>query len=249
MPDELKAFEEITVWTRGEQRAPHKPLLLLLALGRVQQDKDSQMLFEEIEPLLRTLLAEFGPYRSSYHPEYPFWHLQDTRNALWILNSEKPLKLRPGSSNPSKTELIKQKAKGTISPSVIRALRKKPELICKAAKKLLTAHFPESVHEEITNAVGLNIKLDQGNDAKRSRDPKFREAVLIAYEYKCALCGMDIYLSLGGSNSLSIGLEAAHIKWHQAGGEDILPNGLALCSIHHKLLDYGAYTILNDYRV
>jgi putative restriction endonuclease len=43
-----------------------------------------------------------------------------------------------------------------------------------------------------------------------------------------------------------VGLEAAHIKWFQAGGPDVEPNGLALCALHHKLLDLGAFTVLPD---
>jgi len=34
-------------------------------------------------------------------------------------------------------------------------------------------------------------------------------------------------------------LEAAHIRWHQAGGPDEVTNGLALCVIQHRALDRG----------
>ena len=37
-----------------------------------------------------------------------------------------------------------------------------------------------------------------------------------------------------------LGLDAAHIKWHAAGGPDMVPNGLALCKLHHHALDRGA---------
>ena len=44
-----------------------------------------------------------------------------------------------------------------------------------------------------------------------------------------------------------LGLEAAQgIKWHQAGGPDTVENGLALCVMHHKLLDLGVYTLSNE---
>jgi putative restriction endonuclease len=46
-----------------------------------------------------------------------------------------------------------------------------------------------------------------------------------------------------GSVSDTVGLEAAHIKWHQAGGPDTINNGLALCVMHHKLLDLGVFTV------
>ena len=38
----------------------------------------------------------------------------------------------------------------------------------------------------------------------------------------------------------TLGIEAAHIKWHQAGGPDTEDNGLALCTLHHKRFDRGA---------
>lgn len=43
-----------------------------------------------------------------------------------------------------------------------------------------------------------------------------------------------------------IGIEAAHIKWHQAGGPDQEDNGLALCTLHHKTFDRGAFCVSTD---
>jgi putative restriction endonuclease len=46
-----------------------------------------------------------------------------------------------------------------------------------------------------------------------------------------------------------VGLEAAHIKWHQAGGPDAEINGLALCALHHKLFDRGAFTLSDSIKI
>jgi len=43
-----------------------------------------------------------------------------------------------------------------------------------------------------------------------------------------------------------IALDAAHIRWHQAGGPDVESNGLALCTLHHKVFDLGAFTVNRD---
>ena len=75
-------------------------------------------------------------------------------------------------------------------------------------------------------------------------DPEFREKVLRAYEYKCAVCGFDVRL-----DHYPIALEAAHIKWHQAGGPDVEVNGLALCALHHKLFDREAFTLSKNFEV
>jgi putative restriction endonuclease len=52
--------------------------------------------------------------------------------------------------------------------------------------------------------------------------------MLVAYEQRCAVCGLDVWIGL-----VSIAIEAAHVRWHQAGGPDEGPNGLALCCPHH----------------
>ena len=58
---------------------------------------------------------------------------------------------------------------------------------------------------------------------------------LRAYERRCAVCDFDVRL---GEDLIDV--EAAHIKWHAAGGPDEVSNGLALCVLHHKTFDRGA---------
>ena len=57
-----------------------------------------------------------------------------------------------------------------------------------------------------------------------------RVQTLTAYEYRCTICGFDVRLG-----PVPVALDAAHIRWHQAGGPDTESNGLALCVVHHKL--------------
>jgi predicted restriction endonuclease len=136
--DILKAFDRINVWSRGSERAPHKPLLVLYALGQLSRGGPNSVAFRHVAPKLTELLKEFGPTRQSYHPEYPFWRLQN--DGLWFVDD------------------------------------------------------------------GFDVRL----------------------------------------GSQVMGLEAAHIQWHQAGGTDEEQNGLALCSLHHKAFDLGAFTIHPD---
>src|SRR5262249_26217032 len=49
--------------------------------------------------------------------------------------------------------------------------------------------------------------------------------------------------------SQPIALDAAHIGWVQADGPDVETNGLALCALHHKLFDLGAFTLCDDGRL
>lgn len=67
----------------------------------------------------------------------------------------------------------------------------------------------------------------------------FRERVLIAYENQCALCRLR-HTRL---------LDAAHIREDSDGGEPIIPNGLAMCAIHHRAFDAQVLGIRPDYVV
>lgn len=59
-------------------------------------------------------------------------------------------------------------------------------------------------------------------------------AVLTAWDRRCAFCGFD-----GQLGGYPVGIDAAHVRWFTHGGPDDLDNGLALCTLHHKLLDRG----------
>jgi putative restriction endonuclease len=67
----LHLFEKLNVWSRGDERAPHKPLLVLYALGRWSRGETADVSFEQLDPVLTGLLKEFDPPRQSYHTEYP----------------------------------------------------------------------------------------------------------------------------------------------------------------------------------
>src|SRR6516164_3493110 len=86
----LTRFDELNTWRQGDERAPHKPLLVLYALGRWQQGK-AEVTFKEAEPALKALLREFGPPRKSDHPEQPFWRLQ--KDSVWVVTA--PANLPP----------------------------------------------------------------------------------------------------------------------------------------------------------
>lgn len=54
----LNLFSGITTWRRRDQRAPHKPLLILYALGRLLND-ESAVTFENVCTALSELLVAF----------------------------------------------------------------------------------------------------------------------------------------------------------------------------------------------
>jgi putative restriction endonuclease len=68
--------------------------------------------------------------------------------------------------------------------------------------------------------------------------------ILTVWDRQCAFCGYDGQLGHG-----SVRIEAAHPRWFTFEGPDALDNGLALCALHHELLDRGALGLTSEYRV
>jgi putative restriction endonuclease len=226
---ELKdKISNLSIWKKNGQRAPHKPLLLLLSLAHFQQNQ-TVLPYEQVREKLRSLLVEFGPPRKSYHPEEPFVRL--TTDGIWTLSASIDKR------NFSDKQLLSEQVAGGFTSAVLDLLKSNDTLIQELTELLLNEHFPDSMHQDIIEEVGLDFSIHK----KRKRDPYFRERILKAYEYSCAVCGFNVRL---GNNLVAI--DAAHIQWHQAGGPDTEENGIALCSLHHKLFDRGVFTISGE---
>ena len=239
----IDAFSGLAMWARSGVRAPHKPLLVLYAIGQLLQGEDG-VGFHDVEKRLTGLLRAFGPPRRTQHPEDPFWRLRN--DGVWEVQGRRPRTTAAGGARI--TDLRRNGNVGRFPEEIQAAFREDPRLGLEVALLLLETHFPHSMHDEILSAVELNVGLVgqpgervQGSEQRRQRDPAFREQVLVAYEYSCAVCRMDIKL-----DEKSLALDAAHIKWHAAGGPDIVPNGLALCSLHHRVFDKGGLTVDRD---
>jgi len=62
--------------------------------------------------------------------------------------------------------------------------------------------------------------------------------------YQCAVCGFD-----GALGRNPVGIQAAQVRWHSQDGPDEVANGLALCALHHVLLDLGVLGLTPERRV
>lgn len=221
-----------------------------MALGRLQRDEPRLVEFAALRPELARLLEEFGPPRGSHHPELPFWYLRT--DGLWVVEERSPLGRRRGKNQPTARQLEEAGAAGGFPEPLQVLLRSQPELVVDAARVVLEDHFPESLWEDVADACGVDVTLgDVLTPAveleavrRRRRDPAFRRSVLVAYENRCAVCGFRARL-----DGVLLGIDAAHVMWHNVGGPDDVANGMALCTLHHKALDVGAISIDEGHRV
>jgi putative restriction endonuclease len=228
--DELKEkISNIRTWQRGDIRAPHKPLLLLYTLGRLSRGEPRLVSYAEVKEDLRKLLIEFGPYRKVHYPSYPFVKLCNDGD-FWQLEGNQVLNT---TKDWSDRELTDNHTFGGFTEEVYTVLKNDRKLLHELARLILDQYFDDTLQQDILAQVGLDLE-----EAKYLRSPDFRDRVLRAYEYCCAVCGFNVRLG-----DTLIAVEAAHIKWHCYGGPDREENGIALCSLHHKLFDKGVFTL------
>ena len=254
IPDLIRArFARLNTWQRAGVRAPHKPLLLLFALGRVLRGEPRLVRFGDVERLLDGLIAEFGPprKRTRGRARYPFWHL--CNDGVWTL-PERAAIVAGGLDRSNEPPIaVLREALGGFPAALHLRLVAEPWLCIELIERLIAGHFPTSYREDIRAAIGVPTGLFQAQilaeqvaramryATGRPRDPAFRKAVLEAWGGRCAVCGFEARLG-----ERPFGVEAAHVKWHAAGGRDTLENGLLLCVLHHRALDRGVLGLRRD---
>jgi putative restriction endonuclease len=201
----LEAVASINQWRRGGERAPHKPILLLYALARLQRGLGAEMAYNDVEGDLDKLLQEFGPPRKS-SPSYPFDHLAS--DGLWIVSSDEG----EGSPGDGRGRLRSTNARGRLHPDLVAAMENDSTLLARAARVLLDANFEPSVQPDLLEEIGLDlVPVDFAESpipGTVRRDPKFRSLILVAYEYRCAMCGFDPQV-----DNVPVAIDAAHVRW------------------------------------
>ena len=235
----IQKFQNLNIWKKRDKRAAHKPLLVLYAIGKLLRGEGRFISFKNSEDALKDLLKEFGTWKSIHlRPQYPFWRLRNEKDKIWEIPNENKIQEGKRKDGKSTGDAIigdlRRYGVGGFPEPIAYQLQQEPQLAFEVVRNLLNAHFPFSYHDDILHTVGIALPVPQ----LQQRIPNFRENVLRVYNYKCAICGFDVKL-----RNQPVALEASHIKWHQAGGPDTEVNGLALCSLHHKLFDRGVFTL------
>ncbi|MEY4322294.1 MAG: hypothetical protein RL410_75 [Actinomycetota bacterium] len=211
-------------------RKPNKPLLLLLSLSKLALDGTSELKWTEIEAKLNELLEQFGQRADERSAAYPFTLL--TNDGIWHVSEG----VNP---NASPKQLQTLDASGALDSPIENWLLVKRSNLMQAARAIAERQFPDTLIMEVLSLVGLDPYEVMSAakylvDGDRKRDPKWPPLILENWNFSCAFCGYD-----GKLNGSPVAIEAAHIHWFSSGGPDDADNGLALCSLHHKLLDRG----------
>ena len=229
----LERLTSLRQYQHQGKRVPHKPLLVLLALGQIEATGSSAVTWDLAQDRLAQLISDFGPQTRTGRRQsaaYPFTRLRT--DGIWNLDADVP--------NDLLGQLDQTRPTGRLDAALERQLLD-ANVRAAVARTLVETHFPDTVAPDVLLAAGLDpdAVLHAGQVAaampQRQRSRRWVAEILKAWDECCAFCGYD-----GRLGATPVGIEAAHIRWFNLGGPDELDNGLALCSLHHKLFDRGA---------
>lgn len=157
--------------------APHKPLLVLIALARLQDDdNETSASFDTYARPLRAILAQRREVAQQIAPELPFWNLQ--RDDVWIVRDDQGAMLpRHPTGEPGASILRGPTVQGGFGPDILEALVN-DRLVSEAIYAVATTYFGDEA-DDIIAAVRAEVEaaeegrvwwVNQGLTYKPERD-------------------------------------------------------------------------------
>lgn len=148
----LESIDRLQTSSIGGVRAPHKPLLVLLALARWQRERAVELSFREIAQPLSTAIRLFvADTVRDVDPSQPFWRLQ--ADGIWQVDGEN-LPPQTSAESPSRHQLDRSNAVGGFVPGIYQLLESDADLVWNAADRVTATYFPDRQAEALA-AVGF----------------------------------------------------------------------------------------------
>lgn len=150
----------VNTWTRGTERAVHKPLLVLMILGHAQRGEPANVFrFRSIDEPLRESLRAFGPSRKSYRSEYPFWYLKD--DGFWVVHNEARLAALKRGREPSRRLLPDEDAAAEVPRGLLEELSADPARVAGLVQKVLEMHWEDPKTRARMAAEVLRLQVEE----------------------------------------------------------------------------------------
>lgn len=152
--DWLQAVDDLLAASKTAG-APHRPVLLLFLLGRVQRGEEREVSYEIVERGITAVLEETGSAKKP-EPLLPFWHLQTS--PFWEVLDADALPRRKGKDRPTRRVLIDAKSRGAVREAWWAALQGNQTLISALGERLLTSLWADTVvRERVAQLVGFTV--------------------------------------------------------------------------------------------
>jgi len=170
----LRAIAELRTWRQGDQLAPHKPLMLLLALMRYRSaSAPGPLLYSDIETRLADLIAQLWPTTGDAEPQDPFWRLKSS--GVWELTAAPDSSIDFDKSDPPSRAILRaDHVTAAFSSDVDLALRTDPALAPEAIELIITEFFKTPQRELLRELFGIEI---QPGASRHTRTPSNEQAI------------------------------------------------------------------------
>ena len=131
--------------------------MVLYAIGKLLRGQERLISYtDDIEENLRILLRDFGSRRDNHNPHFPFWRLQN--DGIWEVADANNIR-ETASGDAYITDLRNYNVSGGFNETISKQLQNDSELTVEIIHSLLDVHFPASFHENILQAVGIELPL------------------------------------------------------------------------------------------
>jgi putative restriction endonuclease len=274
LADYFKRFAKLrtdtspTRWSAATRhRAPHKPLLLLAITDLFAQRSINANLIEitaELGELFTLYWARVMPPDQRSNLALPFFHLKS--DGFWHLVP------RPGkesflgavrqirSVNQLQETILGAELDDELyalfcieeSRNLLRAVlietyfapEIQPALVEQGTVNVEAFRYSQTLLEQARTRQVKEGLVDEEGYRLAARDQGFRRAVVIAYDHRCALCGIRMLTSDGHTV-----VDAAHLVPWSISHNDDPRNGMALCRLCHWSFDEGLMGVSSQYLV
>lgn len=256
----LQKFCKLRV-DRSRGIAPHKPILLLSVIELVEQGLlRKNMIFLSVE-LVATFLKYWDNLGSESHrsdialpffhmSSEGFWHLKPKPGFESVISSKVKLRTISALRDAVQYAYLDEQLFDLLQAPIARS--NLVNIITNAwfhdKKQQIEKLFQINAFQDFQNYLmekgGVVYKVEEIADESRAvvRDAAFRKIIVSIYDYRCALCGLQVINSLNQSI-----VDGAHIKPFSKFYDDRIDNGISLCKNHHWAFDRGWFTIDDDY--
>ena len=234
--DELKQLKR----HRGSRgQAPHKPCLLLAVLDLIERGAVPDGKIEYMQVLEKSLFPAYfslatgikqgsPEWRKKYRPFNPFWHLKNERSNFWKLHPrsgrENKFDEMPKSGGKTQKQVLLNVAYAELDSAFFALLQDRGSRNA-IRKAILDEYFSDT-----------NFAAKQRTARVKKRDPRFPDAVIQAYEGRCAATGERITIPSDAGSSIAL-VEAAHLIPYCLSFNNNPRNGMALQPTYHKAMD------------
>lgn len=247
-------------------RSPYKPLLLLAVMDLFAQGELTANLIPltpELGNIFHLYCAQVMPPDWRCNIAMPFFHMSG--EGFWRLQPRpgKEAVIASGRQLYSERLLVDTVAGAVLDDELYRLMCvERSRDVLRAA--IIKSNFDDPTQQRLLAQTTINAAafkysqqllagvLEKGTKIKEIseeyapaiRDQGFRRAVVLAYNHRCALCGIRM-LTPDGHTAVA----AAHIVPWSISRDDDPRNGIALCHLCHWTFDKGLVGVSTAYRV